>query len=284
MSLRAFVMTATMAAALVALPGGASARDAVPERGPLASSAAEDLRSSTADDIRLRVPSGLAIGAPVNEMNQIGSIPVEARVSRLNGGQVHVAANLWNGKGLRFPAYDGKSAPPRAVVRVTHTARSGDPLAPRTSDFTFGLYFKKDATSTGTPVDNGDNLMQRGLASDPAQYKLEVDGARPSCTVKGDRGQVSVRSSVSVKSDRWYQAVCSRKGNTIRLVVHEHRPNGSIQTVTTSKSGTIGSLVWPKRETPIAIGGKLAANGAVIRSATDQFNGWATHPELEIKG
>lgn len=244
---------------------------------------AEFVPAADVRDIRLRVPSGLAMNAIVNRMNQVGSIGVDVGVSRLNNGQVRVGQNLWGGKGLRFPAYTGTSSPPRAVVRVTHTARSGDPFAPQGNDFTFSIYFKKDATSTGTPVDNGDNLLQRGLASDPAQYKLEVDSGRPSCTVKGDRGQVIVTSSITVNPNLWYHASCARTGNTVRVQVKEYRGDGSTRTVTTSKNGTTGSLAWPKRETPISIGGKLAANGAVIRSATDQFNGWATHPVLEIK-
>lgn len=276
--------TAALASVMLVMPptsasaaGDLSVRP-VPEASEDASTLATDVR-----DLRLRVPSGLAMGDTVNRMNQVGSMTVNVGVSRLDNGQVVVGPNLWNGRGLRFPAYTGSSSPPRAIVRVTHTARSGDPFAPQGKDFSFGIYFKKDATSTGTPVDNGDNLMQRGLASDPAQFKLEVDTGRPSCTIKGDRGQLIVTSSVTVNPNLWYHASCRRTGNTVRLQVKEYRSDGSTRTVSTSKTGTLGSLAWPKRETPISIGGKLAANGGVIRSATDQFNGWATHPVLEIK-
>lgn len=244
---------------------------------------ADSSRTADMRDLRLRVPSGADMGSPVNRMNQVGSMAVAVGVSKLNNGQVRVGPNLWNGKGLRFPAHTASDSPPRAVVRVTHTARSGDPFAPGGNDFKFGIYFKKDAVSSGTPVDNGDNLLQRGLASDPAQYKLEVDSGKPSCTVMGDRGRLIVTSTVTVNPSLWYHASCSRVGNTVRVRVKEYRADGTTRTVSTSRTGTIGSLTWPKRATPIAVGGKLTANGSVIRSATDQFNGWATHPVLEIK-
>lgn len=278
---------AAIVSVLVLLPGAAAASGEVPS-GPTRPAASDPydgaVQPSAVRDVRLQVPSGLAVGAPVTSMQQLGSIPVTVAVPRLNNGQVVVARNLWNGKGLRLPAFSRSSTPPLAVVRITHTSASGDPFAPRSADFNFGIYFKKDATSTGTSVDNGDNLLQRGLASDPAQFKLEVDVGRPSCTIKGDRGRVIVTSTVTVSSDRWYHATCRRLGNTVRLAVKEYRPDGSTRTVTTSRSGTIGSLAWSKRETPISVGGKLAANGAIVRSSTDQFNGLATHPSLEISG
>lgn len=283
MTLRPRWITAAAVGAMVACLGAASTSGV--EETTLRVSAPnveESIDKATVPDVRLRVPPELAMGAPVNFMNQMGSIPVVVGVSRLDGGQLRVGPNLWGGKGLRFPAYDGRTAPPRAIVRVTHEARSGDPFAPRSNDFEFSIYFKKDANSAGTAVDDGDNLMQRGLASEPAQYKLEVDRDRPSCTIKGDRGQVIVTSSVTVNPALWYQARCSRTGSTVQLVVREHREDGSVRTVKSTRSGTIGSLIWPRGETPIAIGGKLAYNGAVIRSATDQFNGWATYPLLEI--
>lgn len=168
------------------------------------------------------------------------------------------------------------------MVRITHTAGSGDPLAPGSNDFTFSIYFKKDATSSGTKVDDGDNLMQRGLYTDPAQYKLQVDDGKPSCVIRGDQGRVIVRSGLTVDPSLWYKAQCTKSGETTTLTLKEYRPDGTTRLVTARNSGVTGSLVWPRRETPISIGGKLAADGQVIRSTTDQFNGWVTHPLLEI--
>jgi hypothetical protein len=34
---------------------------------------------------------------------------------------------------------------------------------------------------------------------------------------------------------------------------------------------------------PISIGGKIAENGELIRSATDQFNGWITNLVVEVE-
>lgn len=234
-------------------------------------------------DLRLRVPSGLRMGAPMTTMDQIGSLPVSVGVSRLDNGQVRVGPNLWNGKGLRFPAFSPSNNPPRAVIRVAHTAKSGDPFAPESKDFAFAIYFKKDATSSGTKVDDGDNLMQRGLYADPAQYKMQVDGGKVSCVIKGDQGRVTVKSDHVVNPSLWYYAKCTKRGTEIILTVKEYRADGTTYSVTKRKNGATGSLVWDRRETPISLGGKLTTDGRVVRSTTDQFNGWATHPWLEIK-
>lgn len=272
-----------MMSALVSMtllpPGGAMA---VEHAVSVPATVLEQATSATPDDVRLRVPSALSVGDRLTWMDQLGSIPVSVGVSSASDGAVRVGTDLWNGKGARFPAYTSSTTPPRAIVRVTHRASSGDPLAPGGRNFSFGIYFKKDARSAGTAVDNGDNLMQRGLASDPSQFKLQVDDGQPSCTVKGDRGRVVVRSSVSVDSRLWYRAWCSRTGGTVRLTVKEYRADGTTRTVENSRDGATGSLVWPRRQTPLSIGGKLAADGSVIRSATDQFNGWATNPVLDI--
>lgn len=268
-----------LASLCLVAPSTASAVGEVRESG---SATAETSPAAASSDVRLRVPSGLAAGAPLTTMAQIGSTPVTVGVARLANGQATVAANLWDGRGVRLPAYSSSNNPPRAVVRITPVAGSGDPLAPGTSDFTFGIYFKKDAKSSGTEVDNGDNLLQRGVWTDTAQYKLQVDGDRPSCVIKGDRGRVIVNSSVLVSSSLWYQARCTRTGNTVRLTVKEYQADGSSHTVVSTGSGTIGSLRWANRQTPVAVGGALDAQGSILPHSSDQFNGWVTHPSLDI--
>lgn len=283
MTRRVRFVTGLLASALLLVPFGASAtvvadNEAGTAQGPRKPAASADQRH-----VDLRVPRGHDTGDAVSTMRQIGSVAVTSSVARLANGQVRVAPNLWDdGQGLRFPAYKASSNPPRAVVRVTHNARSGDPFAPGTRDFQFGIYFKKDRKSSGTTVDNGDNLMQRGVWTDTAQYKLQVDDDRPACIVKGDRGRVLVSSTVTLNPSLWYQAECARSGNTVRLTVKEYRTNGSTRTVVTQKTGAIGSLSWPQRQTPLAIGGVVGPDGAILPSSSDQFNGWASHPWLEI--
>lgn len=285
MSLGSRSITLVLVMALWLIPGAMTPGWQEEHAGPSSSAAVRvplAAPDAAVSDLRLRVPAKLAIGDPVDQINHLGSISADVDVLRLDKGQLRVARNLWDGKGLRFPAYTGTSSPPRAVLRVRHDAKSGDPLAPGNRDFAFSIYFKKDAKSSGTKVDNGDNLMQRGAWTDPAQYKLQVDGGRPSCTVKGDRGRVTVKSTVTADHRQWFRAQCARTGDTLRLTVTAHRPDGSTRTVVTSRSGKMGSLAWPERATPLAIGGTLSRTGEILPNSSDQFNGWATHPRLAI--
>lgn len=118
------------------------------------------------------------------------------------------------GLALRLPAYSGAAAPPRAALQL---ASSGprDPLDVGVQDFEFGADFRLDAESQGTEVDGGNNLIQRGLASDPGQFKIDVDGGRVGCRVAGSEGVVEARISSSVRPDTWYRARCSRNGDVV---------------------------------------------------------------------
>lgn len=235
----------------------------------------------TASTVELRVPAGTSYGSTVTTIDQLGTADVVTEVIGLSGGVVK--ADKWRNGSRVFalPAFTWSSAPPRGVLRVTPQG-SGDALAPRWRDFEFGADFRKDSLSSGTSVDNGDNLIQRGLWNDPSQYKIEVDGGRPGCRVKGDRGSVAVRAAFRVDPNLWYRVRCKRVADTVSLMIQEYRGDGSVRTVYVSKSGTIGSLVWPKAHTPLSVGGKLKADGSILSSATDQFNGLVSQPILRI--
>lgn len=215
---------------------------------------------------------------------QSGTAAVTVEVVSLDGGQVVVSTGRDDALVLDFPAYaESEDAPPRAIVRVTPRSKGVDPLAPGDADFSFGAEFRIDTESKGTEVDNGDNLIQRGLASDPSQYKFEVDGDRPACRVRGSAGDVQVRLDREVLPGSWYAARCSRIGDSVELSVTEYGRDGRTNEFSATERGPTGILEWPKSQTPISIGGKLAANGEVIRSATDQFNGLVSNPFLVIQ-
>lgn len=221
-------------------------------------------------------------GTRITSLVNTGGLSVTTDVASVYGAVATVDRDRWGKAAVRLPAPSSGWSAPRAVLRVKHRAQSGDPLAPGTRDFSFGASFTMDQRSTGTRTDNGDNLIQRGLASDPSQYKIEVDGGRVSCRVEGESGSVTVRSGVPIYWHRWYSAVCSRVGSTVTLRITEHLSGGD--RVTSSRaSGSIGSVRWPKTRTPLSVGGKLAADGSVIRSATDQFNGVISGPFLDIR-
>jgi hypothetical protein len=76
-----------------------------------------------------------------------------------------------------------------------------DVLEARLGDFRFGAAFRLDAVSQGSRADNGDNLVQRGLSGDPAQYKLQLDGRVPACRVQGAAALSQCERSASARGD-----------------------------------------------------------------------------------
>ncbi|MFK5581964.1 hypothetical protein [Serinicoccus sp. LYQ131] len=194
-----------------------------------------------------------------------------------------VAARDGTGRpALRLPAYSSSPSPGRAIVRVTPVGGSADPLAPGTRDFVVGADFALDTESQGTEVDGGNNLIQRGLASDESQFKIDIDDRRPLCRVQGSQGVAEVRMTGEVQPERWHRATCSRTGDEVRLTVEvlDDGVGTALETVTVEV--VTGDLRWDRAQTPVSVGGKLAANGEIIRSATDQFNGAVANPVLQI--
>lgn len=215
---------------------------------------------------------------------QTGSARVDVEVIARDGGEVVVTKGRDDELVLDFPDYEeANDAPPRAVVRVTPPAQGPDPLAPGDADFTFGAQFRVDAESKGTQVDNGDNLIQRGLASDPSQYKLELDGDRPACRVRGSDGDVQVKLDKRALPGSWYAVTCSRTGELVQITLTEYGLYDRAEEFSTEQEGATGTLTWPKAQTPMSVGGKVAATGDMIRSATDQFNGLVSKPFLSIE-
>lgn len=233
--------------------------------------------------VYLRVPGGTSYGSTVSTVDQLGTAPAAVDVVRASGGALKAGSWRSGSQVFDFPGFTWSSTEPRAVVRVTPRG-TVDPLAPGWRDFSFGADFRKESRSSGTSVDNGDNLIQRGLWNDSAQYKIEVDGGRPGCRIKGDKGSVTVRAGLQVDSRRWYRVRCSRASNTVTLWVREYYGDGTFRSMSVRQTGTIGSLKWPKTRTPLSVGGKLAPDGAMVRSATDQFNGLVSDPILRIYG
>lgn len=56
---------------------------------------------------------------------------------------------------------------------------------------------------------------------------------------------------------------------------------GGTTSLTARKTGRIGSIEM-ERTVPLAIGGKFARDGSMIKSAADQFNGAIAYPILEL--
>ncbi|MGB5951854.1 MAG: hypothetical protein WBG57_04970, partial [Ornithinimicrobium sp.] len=158
-----------------------------------------------------------------------------------------------------------------------------DALAPGTSDFEFGAEFRRDDISTGDPTDNGDNLVQRGLFGNGAQYKIDIDKQSPSCRVEGADGVLQVRGSALVAANTWYSARCSRIGTEVELTVMEYVDSRWVQHSVDKQSGATGKISWEDSELPFSVGGKLTRVGDVVGRASDQFNGAIANPYLVIR-
>lgn len=243
------------------------------------------VRDKASETVALELPGDATEGSVLSTAPvQAGAAAVTVEVVDRDGGEVQVSRGRDDELVLDFPAFDAQdAAPPRAVIRVTPGAEGTDPLAPGEADFSYGAEFRIDTESKGTEVDNGDNLIQRGLASDPSQYKLELDGDRPACRIRGSSGDVQVRLEQQVLPGSWYAATCSRTGESVQISVIEYGLYDRTEEYSAQQKGPTGGVEWPKAQTPMSVGGKLAANGGMIRSATDQFNGQISDPFLIIQ-
>lgn len=198
-----------------------------------------------------------------------GSLQGAAESKVANGGRLRVQPGP-DGQAVRFPAFDASSDPARAVLVYRSDAGGLDPggLDPGEQDFRFGADFMLDTVTQGEN-DDGNNLVQRGLSSDRMQYKLQADFGLASCRLEGDHGSVTVTSRVRIEPQVWYTVTCSREGDEVTL---------DLQTVTGQDLDTVkrgartGSLKFVS-SVPLVMGGKLTADGVVVRRKADQLNG-----------
>lgn len=211
-------------------------------------------------------------GTPVTGVAQIavtGGTEVDVDVSTVSGGEAVVARGPGEGlsRSVRFPRYVDSGSYPRAVLEVE--PESGGAFDPGADDFSFGAVLKLAPRSDGRAEDDGDNVFQRGLYADAAQFKLQIDGGRPSCLVKGNAGRVKV-TGPKIDRGTWYTISCARKGSA--LVVKTARYDGTGGTDRHIATGSTGKLSFSS-STPASVGGKLDGSGKVVAGSSDQFNG-----------
>ena len=217
-----------------------------------------------------------ALAPGLLRLRNAGSEPFQVHVATLAGGTLLSVPDPDGGRALRFPPY--RTREPRGAVVVTASTSSvTDPLAPGTSAFTFGGDFTLDARSEGGGSDDGNNLIQRGLSDDPAQYKIQIEARRVSCVVAGEAGQVVVKAKRLIVPGTWYHVSCTRDGDQVILQLGAV---GASQEPSIEVGAT--GAVYVTAETPLVIGGKATASGVVIVSDSDQFNGLVDNVFLEI--
>ena len=208
---------------------------------------------------------------------QSGITGATVRTVTADGGSTrHVAGPAGGGQAVRLPAYSSGTSP-KAAFSVVDTDGADD-LEPGSASFVFGADFAIDQVSTGSSQDDGNNLVQRGLYNDAAQMKIQVDGARPSCRLKGSSGEVHMKSPVVVTPGTWYRTTCARAGSTLtfRLVRLSDRATWT-RTVTRS----LGTFSYAT-STPFSSGGKLASPTRFTGGSSDQFNGVVDRVFLDV--
>jgi hypothetical protein len=196
-----------------------------------------------------------------------GTLPVTTAVTSSGGGAIESADGV-DGSAADFPAWDGSSAPYERVAVTVRSNDPSDPLSPGLRDFSFGASFSLDAKTQGGN-DNGNNLVQRGLYDDPAQYKLQIDEGHVSCRIEGSRGAPFVKSRTAVDRNTWYTATCSRIDGVMTLTV---QPVGG-EAESASTRSTAGSVDMGSSSVPLAVGAKVSPSGTVVAGNADQFNG-----------
>jgi hypothetical protein len=235
-----------------------SASDDATGSEPTARNAGQDAPSAVVFDFE-----NVVDGASVRVANA-GSLKGAAKSEVANGGRVEVQP-AFDGQALRFPAFDDSDEPARAVLVYSS---SGGGLDPGEEDFRFGADFMLDEVTQGGN-DDGNNLVQRGLSVDRMQYKLQAENGFASCRLEGDQGSVRVTSRVRVEPRQWYRVMCWREGDEVSLRLET--PDGKeLDTVT--RGTRTGSLEFDS-SVPLAMGGKLAPDGDVVRRMADQLNG-----------
>jgi hypothetical protein len=230
----------------------------------------------TARDLQIRFDEQLRTsdGTFTNPLNS-GSAELSVEVQAIDGGELVRRDRASAGNGAaRTPRHDAAADAPRAVVDVVDQT-GPDNLDPARRGFTFGAYFKLDATSEEAQPgssDNGDNLVQRGLYNAAAQYKLQVDHHQVLCRIKGRAGAVAASTAVPIHSGVWYRARCTRSHHTVTVSVTSRNANGDRTHTRTTATGPTGVVSPEVRSVPLSIGGKLSPDGSITGS-TDQFNG-----------
>jgi hypothetical protein len=236
-----------------------------------ASSATEGATPAVVErPLLLSFASGAGADGVFTQVWNSGSADLDVTVETWGGGRLETAGSF-AGRGARFPAFS-RTDPAYAVLRVTNRG-AVDALSPGDADFVYGVDVRIDDVTTGSPGDDGDNVLQRGLFEQHAQYKLQVDGGRPTCRVAGLEGDVIASLDLVLEPGQWYRLRCTREANLVGVaavrLVDGQPASGWVKA---AQQGDTGVLVMPP-ETPLTVGGKLSHEGDLMPSSTDQFNG-----------
>ena len=161
-----------------------------------------------------------------------------------------------------------------------------DVLTPLAGAFSFGADVNSDAVSTGTTYDNGNNVFQRGLYGEAAQFKVQIDHGYAMCRVKGDQGAVQITSSHLMPTGTWFRVSCARQDCCHRRQAPVGRhPDQCRRNARNACAFNLGDQEGGSTEFCDRDSG-LDRRETAIRdadpSASDQFNGLIDNPVLNI--
>lgn len=173
------------------------------------------------------------------------------------GGSLVSAPGAAGTRAARYPAPCVNEPCPNTAIVVADAAN----LDPGRADFEWGA----DILLTSSESSSGQNVMQKGLFSDPGgQWKLQVDGhlERPSCVLSGRLAdgtfsRAFVIADIAVSTGTWRRVACRRTRSSLSVYV-----DGQLHGRTLSQALLITSTA------PLTIGAKF-----VDRRDNDQFQG-----------
>ena len=242
-------------------------------------------------DVDLQFTEGLAVGTAYPAgfvFTNSGSAGTEVTATALyaNLGKFKAVAGRGTGNfAIAAPAHitSPTGTPKSAVIRISN-ATATDLLDPGTDPFSFGADFNLNTlSSTPDSKDNGDNLIQRGLANSATQYKIQIDAGKPSCVLRQGTTTITAKATQVIERGTWYRVVCQRTAaggvTTVSLTVTRLSTGALVPT--TPGTGALLDLSIATT-VPMSVGGKLSDTGNVILSATDQFNGRIDNAFLDL--
>lgn len=237
------------------------------------------------------VSLGAPFTAPTNGGTSAGSTTTGV-VSAAGGVITSITSYTGAGRAGDYPAFSANGA--RAIAYVRTNAGATDAMNPGTARLEFGADITLDSGTTAQAgsTDDGNNAVQRGLFNDAAQFKIQVDGTRPSCRVKGasttpPAEPVEVVSDVSLTTgSQRYRVRCVRSSNTVTLSMRTIAADGTLGTaVSKSKAASAGTVIGTLNFTPtvpFSVGGKLTGSLGISSGSSDQFNGTVDNAILRI--
>jgi hypothetical protein len=217
-------------------------------------------------------------GGVVPRVENRGTGAVSTQVVTLARGRARLGEGSGGSHGLRLPEFHAGVPAPAAVLMMLPEDGT-DVFSPDAAAFRFGADFNLDERSHGSEADNGDNLIQRGLYGDPAQFKIQIDRGVPSCRVVGQQGEAFVEAARPVVRKHWFRVTCERRGDRLELTLDDLTTSAAGETYVTRAA--TGEIRMADARVPLSLGGKLSPSGEITASSTDQFNGLVDNVSFE---